>query len=81
VAIALGVSDADVTPEDNALSAIRAVEKLSERVGTARRGTDIGIERALVPTLVEDAMADLLMMGTPRFPEPRDVQTLYEAAL
>jgi alcohol dehydrogenase len=80
-AIALGVAVPDADAAENAKHAVKAVETLSARVGTARSGADLGVKPELVPTLVEDAMADLLMMGTPRFPEPTEVRQLYEAAL
>jgi alcohol dehydrogenase class IV len=35
----------------------------------------------LVPTLVEDALADLLMTTTPKYPSAEQVKELYEAAL
>ncbi len=81
VAIALGVADPGAENSENAQRALTAVEELSARVGTARSGKELGVKVELIPTLVDDAMADLLMMGTPRFPEPRDVRQLYEAAL
>jgi alcohol dehydrogenase len=80
-AIALGVALPDASDAENARHAVTAVEALSARVGTARSGGDLGIKPELLSTLVEDAMADLLMMGTPRFPEPTEVRQLYEAAL
>jgi alcohol dehydrogenase class IV len=80
VGIALGVADPTLGDAQNAERAILAVEKLSTRVGTAKRASELGVTRALLPTLVEDAMADMLMTGTPRFPEARDVHALYEAA-
>jgi alcohol dehydrogenase len=78
IGIALGAAEAGLADAQNAERAILAVEKLSARVGTAKRAAELGITRALVPTLVEDAMADLMMSGTPRFPEGRDVHALYE---
>jgi alcohol dehydrogenase len=81
VAIALGVMEPGASNADNAERAVKAVETLSARVGTARSAKELGVKVELLPTLVDDAMADLLMMGTPRFPEPSEVRRLYEAAL
>ncbi|MEB2313522.1 MAG: iron-containing alcohol dehydrogenase [Sorangiineae bacterium] len=80
-AIALGVAEPGASDEENAARAIAAVEQLSARVGTARRGGELGIEPALIPTLVEDAFADSLMAATPRMPERADVRALYEGVL
>jgi len=80
LAIALGVADGPSTAA-NALRAIEAVETLNERVGTAVMVRDLGLESSLVPTLADDTMADVVLTGTPRFPEPEQVQALFEAAL
>lgn len=81
VAIAMGAVEAGASDAANADHAIAAVEALRARVGTDRSGKELGIEPKLLPTLVEDAFADLLMMTTPKHPEPKDVTAIYEAAL
>lgn len=81
VAIALGVAAPGVSDAENAHRAISEVERLAKRVGLGRAGRELGIGRELCPTLVEDAMADVVLSGTPRFPDPNDVLALYEAAL
>ena len=81
VAIALGVAAPGVSDAENAHRAIAAVEQISVRVGLGQRAGALGVERALCATLVDDAMADTVLTGTPRFPDQNDVLALYEAAL
>jgi alcohol dehydrogenase class IV len=61
--------------------AIAAVERLRALVGTDRGARELGVTQELIPTLVEDAFADVLMFATPRMPQPADVTALYEEAL
>jgi len=58
-----------------------AIERLATRIGLCRSATELGVGRVLCPTLVEDAMADLVLTAAPRFPDANDVLALYEAAL
>ena len=71
---ALGV-DTDVD------AAIGAVEALSARVGTDKSLTDLGATSDHVPTLTEQALTDLIIMTTPRYPSRAEVTELYHAAL
>jgi alcohol dehydrogenase len=75
VATALG------SPRHAAGDAISAVEALRERVGCNRSASTLGVGSELIPTLVEDAFADVLMLTTPKPPKPSDVAELYRAAL
>jgi alcohol dehydrogenase class IV len=77
----MGVASPTTSDADNAHRAIGAVEALRARVGTDKRGRDIGIEPEMIPRLVEDAFADPLMAATPRYPEPADVTRLYQDSL
>jgi alcohol dehydrogenase class IV len=81
VAIALGAASLEASDEANAAHAIEAVSALSARVGTDKTVADLGVTLPLVPTLVEDALADLLMTTTPKYPSAEQVKELYEAAL
>jgi len=81
LAIALGVLDPAATTRANAERAVEAVVSLTERVGTAVRARELGLEESLVPTLSDDTMADTMLSGTPRFPQPDDVQRLWEGTL
>ncbi|MCC5953228.1 MAG: iron-containing alcohol dehydrogenase [Acidimicrobiia bacterium] len=62
-------------------AAIEAVRRLSERVGTARSVADLGGDESLVEVLVEDALADPVILTTPRPPSRQDVRDLYLAAM
>ena len=68
---------ADATVE----AAIGAVEALSARVGTDKTMTDLGATSDHVPTLTEQALTDLIIMTTPRYPSRAEVTELYHAAL
>jgi alcohol dehydrogenase len=78
VAHALAAAEPAASLEANAQQAIAAVEKLRARVGTDLRGRELGLDPTSVPTLVEDAFADVLMASTPRTPEPADVARIYQ---
>jgi alcohol dehydrogenase len=81
LAIALGALDPERSTRDNAERAIEAVAALAERIGTAVSARELGLEMSLIPTLLDDTMADTTLSGTPRFPQPEDVQRLWEGTL
>jgi alcohol dehydrogenase len=81
VAVALDPGRAGAPVRRNAEHAIEAVESLRARVGTDRSARELGVLPELIPTLVEDALADVLMFATPKLPQAADVVRLYEAAL
>ena len=74
VGLALGVTS-------NALDAIEAVESLSATVGTDRTLTDLGATKNDIEHLTTDALRDLIILNTPRYPDRADVRGLYELAL
>ncbi|MEM7412813.1 MAG: iron-containing alcohol dehydrogenase [Myxococcota bacterium] len=65
----------------DAHAAIEAVEKLSSSVGTDRRLSDLGASPADVDALTTDALRDMIILNTPRYPNREDVQALYERAM
>ena len=74
IGVALGVgADPD--------AAIEAVEKLSAAVGTDRRLGELGVGADDVETLTTDALRDLIILNTPRYPTRDDVRELYHLAL
>lgn len=81
VAIALGVAAPGVSDAENAHRAISEVERLTGRVGLLRSASELGVDRKLCGVLRDDAMADVVLSATPRFPDANDVLALYEAAL
>ncbi|GMV18826.1 MAG: iron-containing alcohol dehydrogenase [Sorangiineae bacterium PRO1] len=81
IAIALGVAAPGVSDAENAHRAISELERLTERVGLRRSATELGVDRRLCAVLAQDAMADVVLSATPRFPDANDVLALYEAAL
>jgi len=74
VGLALGVAR-------DANAAIEAVEKLSDTVGTNRRLREFGAKAEDISTLTTDALRDMIILNTPRYPNRQEVQGLYELAL
>lgn len=81
LAIAMGVADMAGSDQANAENAIFAVEQLAKAVGAHAPAAELGLEPNLIPTLVDDAMADTMLSGTPHFPQPEDVQALWQKCL
>jgi 1,3-propanediol dehydrogenase len=81
VAVALAAAEPGAGDDVNAERAISAVERLRAAVGTDRSASELGLRAEAIPTLVDDAFADVLMFSTPKMPEAADVARLYEAAL
>ena len=67
------------TPDPTA--AIEAVEALSATVGTDRRLSDLGATPDDLDSLTTDALRDLIILNTPRYPSRGDVHRLYEQAM
>jgi alcohol dehydrogenase class IV len=66
---------------EDASAAIDAVIGLSERVGTAKSLAELGAGSDDLAQLTSDALADLMILTTPRYPTRDQVFGLYEAAL
>jgi alcohol dehydrogenase len=81
VAAALAAAEPSASDSENAARAISGVERLRSSVGTDRSASELGLSAELIPTLVDDAFADVLMFATPKMPQPADVARLYQAAL
>ncbi len=62
-------------------AAIAAVEALSATVGTNKSLTDLGATADDIPGLVTDALRDLIILNTPRYPTRSEVHELFTAAL
>jgi alcohol dehydrogenase class IV len=67
--------------EADAEAAIAAVQALSATVGTDKTLSELGATSDHVPTLTEQALTDLMIMNTPRYPTRAEVTELYHAAL
>ncbi|WP_420637753.1 iron-containing alcohol dehydrogenase family protein [Candidatus Poriferisocius sp.] len=62
-------------------AAIEAVEALSATVGTNRGLTDFGVTSDDLDILTTDALRDLIILSTPRYPTRGEVRALYELAM
>lgn len=67
--------------EPDPAAAIKAVEALSATVGTDRRLSELGATSDNLDTLTTDALRDLIILNTPRYPSRGDVRGLYEQAM
>ena len=63
------------------LAAVEAVETLSATVGTDRSLSDLGAGAHHIDALTSDALRDIIILNTPRYPTREEVQTLYHQAL
>ncbi|MEZ4226190.1 MAG: iron-containing alcohol dehydrogenase [Polyangiaceae bacterium] len=79
-AIAFGVFDDLASAADNAAAAVAAVERLSRALGADKTGSELGIEESMIPTLVEDALADPLILTTPKPVTPEILAQIYRDA-
>jgi len=62
-------------------AAIAAVRELSKQVGTDKTLRDLGCTESDLDDLTQDALSDLIILTTPRYPTRDEVRVLYEAAL
>ena len=62
-------------------AAIAAVEKLSKTVGTNRKLSELGATSDSIAALTQDALRDLIILNTPRYPTRGEVHELYAKAL
>jgi len=65
----------------NNIGTIEAVRALSLNLGMPRSLSDLGCSANLIPALVEDALADEVMLNTPRVPNGDELRAVLEAAL
>ncbi|CAN5672856.1 iron-containing alcohol dehydrogenase [soil metagenome] len=80
VAGSLGVSNSDGGEED-ALSAIAAIEALARRSVKERTLSDLGVREHMIPGLVQDIIRDPVLGNTPRMPDESEVREILFAAL
>ena len=74
IGAALG-SEASVT------GAIAGAEALSAKVGTAKTLSELGCTEGDLDDLAQDALNDLIIMTTPRYPTRAEVRELYDSAM
>ena len=60
---------------------IAAVEKLSATVGTNKRLRELGASNDNINDLTQDALRDLIILNTPKYPTRGDIHELYARAL
>ena len=65
----------------DAEAAIAAIERLSATVGTNRSLGDLGAKPSDLESLTTDALRDMIILSTPRYPVREEVQELYELAM
>jgi len=65
----------------NPTAAIEAVETLSAAVGTNLNLSDLGVTPEHLNSLTTDALRDMIILNTPRYPSRADVHNLYQQAM
>jgi alcohol dehydrogenase class IV len=74
--VKLSREDADISPQQ----AIAAVEDLAQRIGAPARMRDVGVDRAAIPRMAEDAARSPHLAVNPRQVQPGDLVGIYEKA-
>lgn len=74
--VKLSREDADISPQQ----AIAAVEELAQRIGAPARMRDVGVDRAAIPRMAEDAARSPHLAVNPRKVEAGDLVGIYEEA-
>jgi len=67
--------------ESDPEAGIAAVEKLSATVGTNKKLSELGASNDNINDLTQDALRDLIILNTPKYPSRADVHELYLKAL
>lgn len=60
---------------------IAAVEKLSATVGTNKKLRELGASNDNISDLTQDALRDLIILNTPKYPTRGDIHELYARAM
>lgn len=77
----LGVASHATTEERNAGAAVDAVENLLAELEMGTRLTDRGIAASDLPGIAEDALADAVLLNTPRHPTELELLTILRQVL
>lgn len=78
-ASSLGLEDG--SEENNARAAISAIEDLGRQMVRQQALSEVGVEEAMIPTLIRDTLSDIVISNTPRMPSEEDVRGLLINAL
>jgi alcohol dehydrogenase class IV len=81
LASALDGDGAEGDEAARAQTAIEAIRRLSASVGLPRWLGELGCTEAHIPTLVEDALADVVLRNTPRRPSAEELTELLHQAM
>ena len=76
IAFALSIGDTHQTQARNAAAAIDAVAALRDRIGLTAAIADFGVTEADFAQIAADALADDVLLTTPRPPTPADIEAL-----
>ena len=81
IAKACGVYQHTMTIDEAAEAACKAIEGLSEKVGTNKRLSELGITEKDIEALAEQAINDVCTPGNPRPVSKQDIIDLYHQIL
>jgi alcohol dehydrogenase len=79
VGIALGAASPSDRPMDAAKSAVAAVRSLIRTIDQRRTLRDLGIDAAMLPIIVRDALDDPAINNTPRLPTEAEAGAILAA--
>jgi alcohol dehydrogenase class IV len=78
---AMGIDLSSLNHADRKEKIIGAVGKLRETLGITDTLGDLGVTKADIPTLAQNALRDPCMATNPRKPTAKDIERIYEEAL
>lgn len=81
VAVGLAAASPTDDPKVAAQAGVDAVARLIADVGQRRSLAELGLGRDVIPTLVEDALADPAIRNSPRLPSVAEASAILEAVV
>jgi alcohol dehydrogenase class IV len=79
VAVALAAASPRDPERDAARAGIAALDGFLRRVGQRPTLTELGVDRALIPVIAQDAVDDAAIANSPRLPARDQVETILRA--
>jgi alcohol dehydrogenase class IV len=73
--------DAEVAAAMSAITGRDAAAALSRELGLPSSLSEIGCTAELIPTLVQDALADEVILNTPRMPSTDELAAILDSAM
>ncbi|MCH1918972.1 iron-containing alcohol dehydrogenase [Shewanella sp. A3A] len=81
IAKAMGVNTYNLSVEDAANAGINAIEALSQRIGTAQKLSDLGVEQHRLAFMANNALKDACSLTNPRQATTEEIVNLYRKVM